>query len=138
MGVVLTRIQVAVLAGCDPIVLIGADLAHTDGRPYARGTTYELQWASEVAAGATLNRAWQDQIARRRTGLSFPDIQRHAREHHPRVAVVSRLDAARAAKAGRRVVNATGAGILAGAAVEQARLAASSTTPRTNPGSEGT
>jgi len=46
-GSVLTAaFQVAVLAGCDPIVLVGADLAFTDDRPYCRGTTYELDWAS--------------------------------------------------------------------------------------------
>jgi hypothetical protein len=131
-GSVLTAaFQVAVLAGCDPIVLVGADLAFTDARPYARGTTYEFDWTREVAAGATLERAWHDQMARSQDRIELPDV------HGSPVTTTRTLQefrdwlAARAARSGRRVVNATGAGIFAGAAVEQARLGDVLTTPQT-------
>jgi hypothetical protein len=63
-GSVLTAaFQVACLAGCDPIVIVGADLAHTGGRPYARTTTYELDWARTVARGETPDETWRGHIA---------------------------------------------------------------------------
>ena len=50
-GSVLTgAYQVAMLAGCDPIVMVGADLSYPGGRPYVRGTTYEFNWAWAAAA----------------------------------------------------------------------------------------
>lgn len=35
-------VGLAVMMGCDPILLIGQDLAFTDGRAYARGSAYEF------------------------------------------------------------------------------------------------
>lgn len=35
-------VGLAVLLGCDPILLIGQDLAFTDGRAYAKGSAYEF------------------------------------------------------------------------------------------------
>ena len=46
-GSVLTgAFELACLAGCDPIVIVGADLSYTGGRPYARGTTYRARMAA--------------------------------------------------------------------------------------------
>ena len=47
-------VAAACLAGCDPIVMAGSDLAFTGGRPYARGTTYEFDWAWAAAFGTAV------------------------------------------------------------------------------------
>lgn len=123
-GSVLTAaFQVACLAGCDPIVIVGADMAFTGGRPYARGTTYEIDWASGTAVGHSLEDVWRQQIATRKTRAAVADL--HGRETTTTPALTSFRDwlVARAARSGRRVINASGAGIFAGAGVEQAALA---------------
>jgi hypothetical protein len=118
-GSVLTAaFQVAVLAGCDPIVIVGADLSFPGGRPYARGTTYELDWALETARGARLEDVWQRQIAAS-PRVTAQDVDGRETETTP--ALVSFRDwlVARVQRSGRRVINATGAGILVGSGVEQ-------------------
>lgn len=117
-GSVLTAaFQVALLAGCDPIVIVGADLAFTDGRPYARGTTCELDWSRQAAGGATLEDVWRREIGAR-TCVTVPDL--HGRDTTTTPALLQFRDwlAARIAQSGRRVVNASGAGILAGQGIE--------------------
>lgn len=121
-GSVLTAaFQTAVLAGCDPIIFVGADLSFTGGRPYARGTTYEFDWAYSAAIGDTIDRAWQTQMAMC-DRITVADV------HGTPASTTEPLQAFRdwmvvhAAKSGRRVVNATGAGILAGPGIEQASL----------------
>lgn len=119
-GSVLTgAFRLACLAGCDPIVLVGADLSFTDNRPYARGTTYEADWARSVAAGASLDDLWK---AATSAGQPVPDVRGGTTLATP--ALVSFRDwmIAQAAASGRRVVNATGAGIIAGPGIEQAAL----------------
>lgn len=121
-GSVLTAaFQLACLAGCDPIVIVGADLAFTDGRPYARGTTYEFDWALGTARGTSLEEVWHTQVAAHQL-LEVPDLRGDATTATP--ALVSFRDwlVARAARSGHRVINASGAGILGGAGVEQGRL----------------
>jgi hypothetical protein len=62
-GSVLTgAFQLACVAGCDPIIFVGADLAFTGGRPYCRGTTYEFHWAWSTSIGRSLEQAWQHHI----------------------------------------------------------------------------
>ncbi|MCC7044672.1 MAG: DUF115 domain-containing protein [Acidobacteria bacterium] len=109
--------------GCGPIALVGADFAFTDGRPYARGTSFESQWACWHAAGS-----------------SYEDIWRLLRDRWASVTIETAIDGSpvataphllsfrdwvneRAAEApGLRVINATGAGLLAGPAIEQRPL----------------
>ncbi len=122
-GSVLTAaFQVACLAGCDPIVIVGADLSYTGGRPYARGTTYEFDWALAVAGGTPLEQAWQQQISAGAL-VTVPDLR--GQETIATESLVSFRDwlVARAERSGRRVVNATGGGILAGRGVEQGTIA---------------
>ncbi len=122
-GSVLTAaLQVAILAGCDPIVLVGADLAFTGGRPYCRGTTYEFDWAWSLSIGRSLDQAWQHHIdstkPRAATDLHGSKTLSSGSLESFRDWIVSR-----AKKSGRRVINATGDGILFGDGVEQGTLA---------------
>jgi hypothetical protein len=121
-GSVLTSaFEFAVLAGCDPIVFVGADLSFTGGRPYARGTTYEFDWALSAAVGFDLEEVWRKQMSRGETHtlLDLRDI-----ETMTTPVLLSFRDwmIAHAKRSGRRVVNATGAGMLFGDGVEQASL----------------
>lgn len=121
-GSVLTAAyQVAVLAGCNPIVFAGADLAFTGGQPYARGTTYEHDWAGATGRGHTLDEVWRQ----------WHDV-RQARWVHDLsgtpTATTDALEAfrdwivAQSVRDGRRVVNASGSGLLYGRSIEQATL----------------
>jgi hypothetical protein len=121
-GSVLTAaFQVAVIAGCDPIVFVGADLSFTGDRPYARGTTYELDWGYSAAIGDNLADAWQKQMAMLE-GIRVPDV------NGEQVSTTTPLQAfrdwivTRAARSRRRVINATGAGILFGNGIELGTL----------------
>jgi hypothetical protein len=126
-GSVLTAaFQVAVLAGCDPIVIVGADLSFPGGRPYARGTTYELDWALDTARAVRLEDVWQRQISAT-PRVTAKDVGGRDVETTP--ALVSFRDwlVARVQRSGRRVINATGAGILAGGGIEQGSIDAALT-----------
>jgi hypothetical protein len=123
-GSVLTAAyQVALLAGCDPIVFVGADLAFTGGQPYARGTTYEFDWAYSTALGAPLARVWEQQRAMREC---VPVVDVHGRPTVTTAPLLSFRDwiVAHAASSGRRVVNASGDGILGGSGIELGDLEA--------------
>jgi hypothetical protein len=106
----------AVLAGCDPIIFAGADLAFTAGQPYARGTTYEFDWACGEALGVALHDWWKTQTQRAESRTE-PDLR--GRDTMTTTSMVSFRDwlAARMQRSGRRVINATGGGILRGAGV---------------------
>lgn len=122
LGTVLTcTFDLAVRMGCDPIVFMGADLAYTDGRPYCRGVAYEEEWRRLADWGTSLDQQWKGQIEERQTHEA-PDI--HGRPTRTtvvftatrswivdRVAEVSEIG-------GRRVLNATGGGILAGPGID--------------------
>jgi hypothetical protein len=128
-GSVLTAaFQVACLAGCDPIVIVGADLSYSDGRPYARGTTYEFDWAQAVAGGSTLADAWQRQIARPDL-VEIPDLRGVSTVTTPTLLSFRDWMLARIKASGRRVINATGAGMLFGEGVEQGTLEGSIVNP---------
>lgn len=121
-GSVLTAaFQCAMLAGCNPITIVGADLAYTGGRPYARGTTYEFEWAWSTAFGRKLEAEWLNQLSER-VPITTTDLR--GREMQTTKSLLSFRDwmVAQAARSGRRVVNATGAGMLVGEGVEQASL----------------
>jgi hypothetical protein len=129
-GSVLTAaFQVAVLAGCDPIVIVGADLSFTGGRPYCRGTTYEFDWAHDVASGRAMAHAWRP-FLKPDEQIRVPDL--HGAETTTTAALQSFRDwmVARAKRSGRRVINATGAGILFGDGVEQLSLRDALPNPR--------
>jgi hypothetical protein len=48
--------------GCSPIVLVGQDLAYTDGRTYAPGSAYEGSRARKSADGEFLELDWSDAL----------------------------------------------------------------------------
>ena len=122
-SVLTTAFDLALQMGCDPIVFTGADLAFTDGRPYARGTTFEEEWRRARALGDTLESSWAQRVA------AWPIRSRPtctAAACAPRR--ISSLSATWiVTEAGRvparTIVNATGAGILAGGSIRQASVA---------------
>ena len=123
-GSVLTgAFQLACVAGCDPIIFVGADLAFTDGRPYCRGTTYEFDWAWSASVGRSLEQAWQHHID---STKPHPSLDIHGAQTVSSGSLESFRDwiVSRAKKSGRRVINATGNGILFGDGIEQNRVAA--------------
>lgn len=121
-SVLTTAFDLALQMGCDPIVFTGADLAFTNGRPYARGTTFEEEWRRALAWGDSLEMSWAQRVA------AWPEMLEAGVDGTP-VRTAPHLCAfrdwivAEAARVpGRAVVNATGAGILTGPAVRQATL----------------
>jgi hypothetical protein len=123
-GSVLTAaFQVACLAGCDPIVMVGADLAFTGGRPYCRGTTYEFDWARETASGRALDDVWNTWTSRYKPTRA-PDV--YGQDTATTGSMQSFRDwmLAAAKRSGRRVINATGGGTLFGDHIEQSSLLA--------------
>jgi hypothetical protein len=121
-GSVLTgAFQLACVAGCDPIIFVGADLAFTGGRPYCRGTTYEFDWAWSTSIGRSLEQAWQHHIDSTKPHAS---VDLHGRQTVSSGSLESFRDwiVSRANKSSRRVINATGDGILFGDGIEQGTL----------------
>lgn len=55
--------------GCDPVALIGQDLAFTDGQYYASGAAIHGVWASELGPFCTLETLEWQRIARMRSRL---------------------------------------------------------------------
>ena len=123
-GSVLTAaFQVACLAGCDPIVLVGADLSFTGGRSYARGTTYELDWGAATGSGADLEKVWRGQMGDQVSEVE--DVRGAKTQVTPAMLSFRDWLVTRAQRSGRQVINATGAGLLFGKGIEQATLSAS-------------
>ena len=123
-GSVLTAVfDLSLAFGCDPLIFIGADLSFTGHRPYCRGTTFERDWARHAASGVSLRQVWQNTIAAR-ASMAETDVQGQ------RVLTAANLVEFRnwlvthaGRQVGRRVINATGAGILLGPGIEQEDLA---------------
>lgn len=46
--------------GCSPVVLVGQDMAFSDGKAYAGGTGYETSTAKAVAGGKVVSIDWND------------------------------------------------------------------------------
>ena len=55
--------------GCDPVVMVGQDLAFTDGQYYAKGAAIHQTWAAELNAFNTLEMLEWQRIARMRGNL---------------------------------------------------------------------
>jgi hypothetical protein len=119
-SVVVTAFDLAVAMGGDPIVFIGADLAYTGDQTYCRGTVYEEDWALRVAQGEPIEEVWRRDMERRPIVTETLAGESIATAPHLTQFRDALLHAARTASA--RVVNATGAGILRGEAIEAATL----------------
>ena len=121
-SVVTSALDLAVRAGCSPIVFAGLDLAFTRGQTYCRHTPLDDLWTWRVAAGDRIEDLW----AAHRTAR--PVVMERAIEggDTPTAAhLVAFRDWIRDYAAARphiRFVNGTGAGILHGPRIEVASL----------------
>ena len=131
-SVVTAAFQVAVLAGCDPIVFVGTDLAYSDGLPYCRGSTSEFRWARTTAAGQELADLWRG-LTTPSGAVRVPDLRGVETTTTPVLLAFRDWLVAHAARSGRRVINATGAGLLVGAGIEQRSLVDALADPRQVP-----
>ncbi len=121
-SVATSAFDLALNLGCDPIVFAGQDLAYTGGRPYCRGTTFEIDWATAVANGSTLPGLWAGWPSMQ-SAKPAPDI--HGRPTPTTPALLAFRDWLTeqcARRTDRRFINATGAGVLLGPHLEQASL----------------
>ena len=117
-SVLTTAFDLACEAGCNPIVFAGSDLAYTRGLQYCRNTTYEPTWSDcpTDEARAERNKLYFAQ----RPPVTETDIDGHAVLTAPHFVQFRDWIVSRAAEAAdRRVLNATGGGILCGASIQQ-------------------
>jgi hypothetical protein len=126
-SVLTTAFDLAIYAGCDPIVFVGADLAFTDGVHYCRGTMNEAP-ATQDAADAVRAAGFAEALRQQgRTTSETVDIRGGAIVSTPSFVQFRDWLVSRALEASPRVVlNATGNGILYGDGITQADLAAMS------------
>jgi hypothetical protein len=121
-SVLTTAFDVAVRAGCDPIVFAGSDLAYTDGLQYCRNTVYEPDWSSfptNAERAAEFAKYLQT-----KPHMTHRDVRGGETITAPHFIQFRDWIVAQAgAVAPRRVVNGTGAGILHGGAVVNHDLA---------------
>ncbi len=117
-SVLTTAFDLACHAGCDPIVFAGADLAYTDGLEYCRNTVYEERWkdlpTNDARAGAL------EASLRERPHQTELDVRGGSVLTTPHFVQFRDWIASRANEAAdRRIVNATGGGILHGGRIAQ-------------------
>jgi hypothetical protein len=111
-SVLITAFDLGARLGGDPLIVIGADLAYTDGQPYCRGTVYEEDWARRVAAGEALADIWRHAISMHPAVVEHHGDQAIATAPHLVLFRNGLLNAVRTTRA--KVINATGAGIFRG------------------------
>jgi hypothetical protein len=129
-SVLTTAFDLACHVGCNPVVFAGADLAYTNGVHYCRGTIHEdaANHRAPVAARADAFAAWQRD--HQRTTCTETDIHGDAVVSTPDFVQFRDWLASRSAEVQpRRVLNATGAGILRGGAITPIDLATMSFPP---------
>jgi hypothetical protein len=115
-SVLTTAFDVAVRAGCDPIVFAGADLAYTDGLQYCRNTVYEPDWSPFPTNAARA--AEFAKYLHTRPHVTHADVRGGETITVPHfIQFRDWLVAQAGAVAPKRVINGTGAGILHGGAV---------------------
>lgn len=121
-SVLTTAFDLARVAGCDPIVFAGADLAYTGGVPYCRNTVYEPEWR-HLKTAADREREFHAWLRQR-------DHAMEADVHGGRVLTAPRflqfrdwLVSESQAAGAPRCINATGGGILHGGQIVQTDLA---------------
>jgi len=115
-SVLTTAFDLACEAGCDPIVFAGADLAFSRGLQYCRNTTYESSWAAFPTDAA---RAEQfKHYLKTQPHQLLPDVHGQDVVTTPNFVQFRDWIVSRAGELeGRRVMNATGAGILHGGSI---------------------
>jgi hypothetical protein len=118
-SVLTTAFDLACVAGCDPIVFAGADLAYSRGLQYCRNTTYEPHWQHLKTDGERAD-SFKEFLRANATTLAQPDVHGAEVTTTPHFVQFRDWIVARAAElSGRRVINATGDGILHGSSIEQ-------------------
>lgn len=123
-GSVLTAAcDLAIRLGGGPILLAGTDLAYTDGQPYCRHTTFEVDWeAQALRDGIDVAEVWRRRL--RDVGTQEPDVHGVPTMTAPHlVAFRNWVRAFVSAAARHAFVNVSGAGILHGDRIAQASLA---------------
>ncbi len=122
-SVVTSAFDLAQRMGCDPIVFAGLDLSYPVRRPYCANTIYDETWRDAMATyGCTWEQLLDDYFSRI-ADLRVPDLRGAPVLTTPHL--VSFRDWLRqqvAADTSRRVINATGAGIMHGPRLAQASL----------------
>lgn len=120
-GSVLTgAYQVACLAGCDPIVFAGADLAYPGGQSYARGTTYEFDWAWYGGYGRSLADTWA-QVTSSDKAITARDFRGEPIRTTELLQSFRDWTVAQVQRSGRRIISVS-SGILYGERIEQMSL----------------
>ena len=121
-SVATTALDLAIRAGCNPIVFAGQDLAFTDRRPYCRGTVYQDDWSREATDGRTLRDVWEARLQ----AQSLVEVEgvdgRPALTTRTLLAFRDWLAEQALVFQDRRFVNGTGAGILRGPRIQQLPL----------------
>jgi hypothetical protein len=108
--------------GCDPVAVVGADLAFTGDRPYAMGVAYEEDWRRLADWGVPFESHWRDVMASW-PHLEEPDINgAPTRTAAHLVTFRNWLVEQIGREKGRTIVNATEGGILHGPGVPQRPL----------------
>lgn len=122
-SVVTSAFDLAERMGCNPIVLAGLDLSYPVRRPYCANTIYDDTWRAAMATYGCTWEALVDDYFGRLADLRVPDL--HGVPVLTTPHLVSFRDWLRqqvAADGSRRVINATGAGIMHGPRVAHASL----------------
>jgi hypothetical protein len=116
-SVITTALHLGVKMGCDPLIFIGTDLAHDEGRSHAEGTALHTWVQSHVALGGDEAAAWSTV---RRDADVVMDVGLCGREWPTTKTLVQFRDWLRheSTVLPMRFVNATGAGILMGGRFE--------------------
>ena len=122
-SVVTSAFDLAQRLGCNPIVFAGLDLSYPVRRPYCANTIYDDTWRAAIATYGCTWEALVDDYFGRLADLRVPDV--HGAPVLTTPHLVSFRDWLRqqiAADTSRRVINATGAGIMHGPRVAHASL----------------
>jgi hypothetical protein len=126
-SVVTSAFDLALRAGCPEIGFVGLDLAFTNRRPYCRDMTWEGDWAKLAAWGYSLDDVWERALEKWTTQTTVDMNGRDVITAPHLVAfrdwLVEQMNGSAAAVDGRRYINASGGGILAGRNIEQGTLA---------------
>jgi SAM-dependent methyltransferase len=118
-SVLTTAFDLACEAGCNPIVFAGSDLAYTRGLQYCRNTTYEPDWRDYPTDESRAERFKTTYLVER-PPVTRPDVNREEVLTAPHYVQFRDWIVSRASEASdRRVLNATGGGILHGGAIQQ-------------------
>lgn len=123
-SVVTSAFDLALRMGCDPIVFVGLDLAFTKGQTYCRHTAHEEIWGKWIEAGDTWDNVWSFLVSQQ-PQQTVSDLNGRPATTTPYLMAFRHwlVEQIAAAPQPRRFVNATGAGLLYGARIEQASVA---------------